>query len=354
MGLQGRSVKIHRQEMESLLNLKSKLDHEEAVASCAAEYQKLGWALQALNPQDGSDLGVDAGADPETWANRLWKPESSGPEINLGVRTGKRSRLMVLEVAKGPGEALLDRYGPWRAECIAVLGAGRERHFYTWQASPLFDLAPLVDVAGVTWYGEGQVILVPPSLEAEGLESWQWLRPPWETPPQDPGRAVADFLQQHLTREPQPQPEVRLSWQEVYCLVSPFEPLLQALAASYPSIESYYQGILEAAELVGLKGPEELLSVLWHAPRGNPRQYPERLGYLRNWWRRPRLGRGRRLGPKVHLKVILDNALSQAREFTAGSSGSGPQPFLKKRRAQPPKPGGAARTPFSCREIREI
>ena len=187
-------------------------------------------------------LTVDAGADPETWVNRLWEPGLPGPEINLGVRTGKRSRLMVLEVAKGPGEAILDQYGPWRAECIAVLGAGRERHFYAWQPSPLFDSASLGGATEFRWYGEGQVILVPPSIETESLETWQWLCPPWETPPQYPGQPVADFLQQHLTREPQPRPEVSLSWQEVYCLVSPFEPLLQALAASYPSIAELLSG----------------------------------------------------------------------------------------------------------------
>src|SRR5665647_2432922 len=101
MDPEDRCVKIHREEMESLLNLKDKLDHEEAVSSFAAKYQKLGWVLQALNPQDGAVLEVDAGADPETWVNRLWKPGLPGPEINLGVQTGKRSRLMVLEVAKG-------------------------------------------------------------------------------------------------------------------------------------------------------------------------------------------------------------------------------------------------------------
>ena len=56
MDPQDRRVKIHREEMESLLNLKSKLDHEEAVSSYAAKYQKLGWVLQAVNPQDGTDL----------------------------------------------------------------------------------------------------------------------------------------------------------------------------------------------------------------------------------------------------------------------------------------------------------
>ena len=183
MDFQGRSVKIHRGEMESLLNLKSKLDHEEAVSSYAAKYQQLGWVLQALNPQDGTDLEVDARADPETWVNRLWEPGLSGPEINLGVRTGKRSRLMVLEVAKGPGEAILDPYGPWRAECIAVLGSGRERHFYAWQPSPFYDSASLLGGTEFRWYGEGQVILVPPSIETESLESWQWLCPLGRPPP---------------------------------------------------------------------------------------------------------------------------------------------------------------------------
>jgi hypothetical protein len=358
MDVQGRRVKIHREEMESLLNLKSRLDHEEAVSSYAAKYQELGWVLQALNPQDGSDLEVDAGADPETWVNRLWEPGLSGPEINLGVRTGKRSRLMVLEVAKGPGEAILDRYGPWRAECIAVLGAGRERHFYAWDPSPLFDSASLGGAGEFRWYGEDQVILVPPSTETGSLESWQWLSPPWETPPQDPGRPVAEFLQQHLTREPQLMLGVSLSWQEVYCLVSPFETLCQALAASYPSIESYYQGIIEAAAAVGLNAPEELLSVLWHAPQGNACQFPESLGYLKKLVAAAQVQPGPAAGPKsVPLELFLDKAWSQARVSFAGTSKAapdkpGPCRFLGRSRAQPPQPGGAIRTPFSCRKGR--
>jgi hypothetical protein len=359
MNFQDHRVTIGREEMESLFNLKSKLDHEEAVSSYAAKYQELGWVLQAVNPQDDTVLEGDAGADPETWGNRLREPGLTGPEINLGVRTGKRSRLMVLEVAKGPGEAILDSYGPWRAECIAVLGAGRERHFYTWQPSPLFDSASLEGTTEFRWYGEGQVILVPPSIETERLESWQWLCPPWESPPQSPGRPVADFLQQHLTREPQLRPEVSLSWQEVYCLVSPFEPLLQALAASCPSMQSYYQGILEAAAAVGLNAPEELLSVLWHAPLGNARQHPESLGYLRQLVAAVHIQPGPAACPEnVPWKLCLDNALALARETSAGSSGQsldkpGPQRFLSRRRAQSPQPGGATRTSFSSRTIRE-
>jgi hypothetical protein len=354
MDPQDRRVKVHREEMESLLNLKSRLDHEKTVSSCTANYQKLGWVLQALNPQDGIYLEVDAGADPETWANCWREPGLSGQEIKLGVCTGKQSRLMVLEVAKGPVETILDRYGPWRAECIAVLGAGRERHFYAWQASPLFDSASSVEAAEFKWYGEGQVILVPPSIEAEGLESWQWLRPPWETPPQDPTRAVVDFLQQHLTREPQRRTEVSLSWQEVYCLVSPFKPLLQALAASYVSKESYYQGILEAAVAVGLNAPEELLSVLWHAPRGDACQHPGSLAYLQKLVGAAQVQPTPMTCPEdIPWEQILDHARSQTRGSSDWSSRPAPdKPGSRRFDGRRAQPGGAMRVPFSCRKIK--
>jgi hypothetical protein len=351
MDPQGKSVKIHQEEMECLLNLKSKLDREEAVASYAAKYQQLGWVLQALSPRDGTVLNLDAGADPETWVSRLWEPGLAGPEINLGVRTGKRSRLMVLEVAKGPGEAILDQYGPWRAGCVAVLGAGWERHFYAWQPSPLFESASLGGAAEFRWYGEGEVILVPPSLDADRLESWEWLCPPWETAPQYPGQPVADFLQQHLTREPQPRPEVSLSWQEVYWLASPHEALLQALAASYPSSESYYQGILAAAATVGLKAPEVLLSVLWHAPQGTARQYPEGLGYLQQLVAAAQVQPNPATGSEnVPWQLLLDNARFQARESSADRPG--PQHFPGRSRAQTSQPERAIRTPFSCRNFK--
>ena len=48
-----RRVKIHADEIESLLNLKSRLDYQETVSSYAEKYQQLGWGLQAIHPQDG-------------------------------------------------------------------------------------------------------------------------------------------------------------------------------------------------------------------------------------------------------------------------------------------------------------
>ena len=292
-----RSVKIHPEEMESLLRLKSILDHKEAVSSYAEKYLKLGWVLQALKAQDGTDLGVNFGEIPEIWVNRLWEPALSGSTINLGVRTGRGSRLLVLEVAKDGGEAILDQYGPWRAECIAALGDGREQHFYAWGPASLCDAASFRDTPEIRWFGEGQVALLPPSFVPEIGETWQWLCPPWENAPQCPSQSLWKFLQPPPSREPQARPEINLSWQEIYCLVSPHEPLLQALSASYPSMQNYYQGILEAAAVIGINAPEVLLSLLWHAPRGNARQHPEIWDYLEQIGGRSRRPAGRSTCP---------------------------------------------------------
>ncbi len=123
MNPKDRRVKIHQVEIERLLNLKSLVDHKETVWRYAEKYQKLGWVLQAVNPQDGTDLEVDSGEDPENWVSRLWETGLSGPKINLAVHTGKQSGLMVLEVAKGPGESILDQYGEWRATVHRRLGS---------------------------------------------------------------------------------------------------------------------------------------------------------------------------------------------------------------------------------------
>lgn len=352
-----RRVKIHPEEMESLLNLKFRLDYQETVSTYAEKYQRLGWVLQAVNPHTGADLEVDSGDNPGVWDIPRWEPGLSGPKITLGVRTGRRSRLMVLEVANGAGGVSLDQDEEWRAQCIAVLASGRERHFYAWDPSTLLDPASCRATPEIRWFGEGQVVPVPPSGDPETGETWEWLSPPWEKPPQSPSQSLWRFLQEHdSTREV--QPGVSLSWQEVYCLVSPYEPLLQALSASHPSMRNYYQGILTAAVAAGIMAPEALLSVLWHAPRGNARQHPAVWGHLQQLVAQTQDQHGRGAAPEpVPWELSLEDALSLARGTSADSSGHGankpgPPCFLQRRLAQPPQSGAAKRTPFSGRKIR--
>jgi hypothetical protein len=300
---------------------------------------------------------VNFGEIPETWVNRLWEPALSGSKINLGVRTGRASRLIVLEVAKNEGEAILDQYEPWRAECIAALGDGREQHFYARGPTPLCDAGSFRDTPEIRCFGEGQVALLPPSFDPETGQTWEWLCPPWETPPQYPSQSLSNFFQPPLSPEAQARPEVNLSWQEIYCLVSPHELLLEALSASYPSMENYYQGILEAAAVIGINAPEVLLSLLWHTP-GMPANTRKSGTTCRSWWPAGDQPAAPPSPGNVPWELFLANALSLGREPSANRSGQaadqpGPAGSFQRRLAQPPQPGAAVRTPFSCRKTRE-
>ena len=199
-----RSVKINQEEIESLSRLKSLLDHKKAVSSYAEKYQKLGWVLAALDAQDGTDLEVDFGESPAVWIPRLWEPDLMRSKINLGVSTGKQSRIMVLEVAKERGESILDQYGEWRSECIAVLGNSREQHFYAWGPEPLCDSVSVGATPEFRWFGEGRVALVPPSFDPEMGETWRWLYPPWEKAPNLPACLWGDLYRTTSPGNPRP------------------------------------------------------------------------------------------------------------------------------------------------------
>jgi hypothetical protein len=124
-------------------------------------------------------------------------------------------------------------------------------------------------------------------------------------------------------------------------------------------MQSYYQGILEAAAAVGLNAPEVLLALLWHAPRGDARQYPEIWGYLQQLVESAQSEPGSAPSPgNIPWEIFRDNALSLARETSADSLGQpadnpGPPGFFQRHLAKTPQPGAAIRTPFSCRKIRE-
>ena len=77
-----RSVKINQEELESLLRLKSILDHKAAVSSYAERYLKLGWVLQALEAQDGTDLGATILIRQIVFANR--RP-TAGKDQQIGI-----------------------------------------------------------------------------------------------------------------------------------------------------------------------------------------------------------------------------------------------------------------------------
>lgn len=273
-------VKIARGEIEHILKLKASFNQGWTLLAHAIKYLNLGWALVAIDADTGNDLGLDF-QDVDTYKKRL-----EDPSVNLAVHTGSPSRLLVLEVANEEQKSRLDEWGAWRSQCVAELQAGLEKHFYL--LSPEFQ--PLT--TNGHFYAEGAVTLLPPSLDPFTQERWQWRNPPWDSAPSPLPLAILHYLhslQGPAAAGPDLEGQPRLSWQELYCLISPFEVVLRAFSHRAASSDDYYENLFRAALETGLTDSDLLLSLLWHAPLGDARQQPERWAKLQQLVRKVRL-----------------------------------------------------------------
>jgi hypothetical protein len=271
------SVRVGQEEIGRIFNLKENLDLKDLLVTYAPHYQQLGWVLVGMKSPGGAPLEVDLSQPAEQWTQQLTEMGADQDQINIGIRTGQASNLLVLEVNQGEGALSLDQCGDWRADCVADMGGRREQHYYTLpleaQPPPSFFLAPQVLI-----YGEGGLVLAPPSLEPQSREPWRWLRPPWEAPPLPPKPAVWQFLKEYIPAA-MVRPEA-LSWAEIYRMIAPHGSMLKALLVPPTSQEEYYRGIIHTALGLGFKDPALLFGLLWHAPHGGARQNPEKRDYL--------------------------------------------------------------------------
>ncbi|MCX5889639.1 MAG: hypothetical protein NTY36_09330 [Deltaproteobacteria bacterium] len=261
------TVRVGQDEIGHILDRKENLDHHGQMWDYMSRYQALGWDLAIITAHGGADLELDLGQPREVWWRQLADLGLNGVQLNLAIRTGQRSNLLVLEVNKGGGNLSLDLLGEWRAQCVAELGNCREQHYYALppgsQAPPSFFLAREVLI-----YGEEGLILAPPSIEPDDREPWNWLTPPWENPPQAPKPAVWQYIREQMVLA-NPTASIAPTWDEIYRIIVPHEPVLRALLVPPSNIDNYYRNILMAATAVGLKDQRILLGLLWHAPYGD-------------------------------------------------------------------------------------
>lgn len=109
-------------------------------------------------------------------------------------------------------------------------------------------------------FGEGGVVLAPPSLEPRAKSNLRWLRPPWESPPTRPSPGLCKFIKEHAPALPQAPlkgaPAV-IPWGEIYPVISSHPEVLQALLAPAATSEDYYRQLLRTAKGAGV----------WRTPR---------------------------------------------------------------------------------------
>lgn len=274
---------VREEEVCQIYNLKKNLDYSDVLIKYANKYLKLGWELVAVNALGEMPLDLDFREPEEKWSSKLTSMGLEGTQVNLGVRTGSPSRLVVLEVHRYESLAPFNQRGEWGSSCVAEVGTDREQHYFVvprgWPPPPSYFLESFQ----VMIFGEQGMVLAPPSLEPNAQANMRWLRPPWESPPHRPSPALCKFLKDSapsLSEAASLALPAVPTWAEIYPTITGCPAVLQALLAPAATPEKYYETLVAAARDAGLEDPHTLLGLLWHAPLGNAKQVPQRWEYL--------------------------------------------------------------------------
>jgi hypothetical protein len=116
--LHNSSGKIQEEEFCRILDLRKNLQFSDVLIQHMSHYLSLGWHLAAINAQDRVNQSLDFQASKATWSEKLIELSLDGVELNVGVRTGSSSGLLVIEVHK-QGRVFPFRRGDWSSECVA-------------------------------------------------------------------------------------------------------------------------------------------------------------------------------------------------------------------------------------------
>ncbi len=279
------AIRLGQDEIGLIFNLRENLDYADLLLEQIGRCQEWGWRPCALGPEGQPEVGIDFGQPPEVLGERLAEMGFEVLRLSLALPTGSASRLLVVEVRDPEGFSYLDGFGPWRSLCRARTAAGWEQHYYLLPAASPAPLTGGLLEAGIWVYGEGGLVLAPPSVEPETLESWRWQKAPWEAAPGLPGPAVWRFLSQHASQFGtgilRPEHQVP-TWEEIYPRLHTRTDLMQAVLAPAPTPEAYYERLAAQALEAGFTEPAWLLGLLWHAPWGDVRQRPGRWAFLQD------------------------------------------------------------------------
>lgn len=165
----------------------SRLNGAPDLASAAMELaQDIGWPVFPCRPRDKTPLiaraaGGSGCLDATTHAEQvgLWWVHS--PAANIGVATGGRMGLCVIDVDGPQGEESLASFGPIPATVEAVTRKGRHLYFRAVFGDAINSvglLGPQVDTRG-----EGGYIIAPPSLHPSGFRyAWRANHSPTDLP----------------------------------------------------------------------------------------------------------------------------------------------------------------------------
>src|SRR3990172_1125330 len=88
-------VRLGRDEIGLIFNLRENLDYSEQLVTHAMRYQELGWRPRAVTASDGVDLGLNFRQSEESLYEQISAIQQSGGKLLLGLPTPGGVRLLV-------------------------------------------------------------------------------------------------------------------------------------------------------------------------------------------------------------------------------------------------------------------
>jgi putative DNA primase/helicase len=142
----------------------------------ALYYAGLGWPVLPLRPRAKAPLTRHGYKDATTDKRTVLSWWARWPNANVGIATGARSGVVVLDIDPRNGgleslQELMDRHGPLPQTPSAETGGGGLHYYFAVRGSVRSrQLAPGLEVKG-----DGGYIVAPPSVHPSG-QPYRWLR----------------------------------------------------------------------------------------------------------------------------------------------------------------------------------
>ena len=154
-----------------------------ALAEAAATYARRGWPILPTG-RDKRPLTPNGLLDATTDLARIETYWAAHPEVNVAVRTGEPSGLVVLDIDGQDGAdnlAELERlHGPL-PQTASVKTPRGSHYYFVWPGVPVKTTAGAI-APGIDIRGDGGYVVAPPSSTSAGGYEWDETAPPAPMP----------------------------------------------------------------------------------------------------------------------------------------------------------------------------
>jgi hypothetical protein len=143
----------------------------------AQRYARLGFCVVPLHPRDKKPMFTNwpetATAD-QSVVSRWWQQT---PEANVGIATGRKSGIFVLDVDPSNGgresfDDMVERHGRFPDTLQQITGSKGWHLFFRYPSFPVHNAAGLLP--GIDIRGDGGQVVAPPSIHPKTGLSYEW------------------------------------------------------------------------------------------------------------------------------------------------------------------------------------